>query len=1008
MKRRVFLLFSMMLFFGFGFFSEGRIAYGVDSSNTNNIETNSGYYFIHYSGGEQKIVFKENVTLSLTGWADNSRSSVNGKIEIRTDSLNKTEDITVNVSNELNELAINENDRILFRLAVSESFKVEDVIPLEFNDQITVVEENENGTSIEEVKTIDEIGTVIQKGMTYYSIDESKQKVVISKEEYYSINSVSVSSTSTDIVSPNNVTPSINYATHVQDIGWLPPVSNGEVSGTFGQAKQLESIKISVGNSQDLGVKYSTHVQDIGWLNYVADNEESGTTGKAKQLEAIKIELTGTQAENFDIYYRVHVQDFGWMDWVKNGELAGTTGKAKRLEAIEIKIIENGSKPPTNNVPGEPIIIVPTVSYKSHVQNYGWTEAVSAGELSGTIDQANIEAIQISLENAPYSGGISYKTHVQNIGWLDSVTGGETSGTTGQNKPIEAIQVNLTGELTEHYDIYYRVYARTFGWLSWAKNGESAGTEGLATPLEAFEIVLIEKGGESPGLTDKPFITKPKVVYSTHVDTYGWLDFVANGTTSAAEGNSKRIEAIKINLQDMLYSGDIIYQTHVQNYGWLNNVSNGELSGTVGQGLQMEAINIRLTGEIANYFDVYYRVHAQDFGWLGWAKNGMKAGSEGLSKRLDAIEIVLLAKGQEAPGSTDKSFLTKPTVIYSSHVENYGWMDFVENGSTSGTNGQAKQLEAIKIDLKDSPYIGNIIYTTHVQDYGWLNDVSNGNVSGTTGQGKRLEAIKLNLTGEIANYYDVYYRVHTQDFGWLGWAKNGMKAGSEGLYKRLEAIEIKLVPKGQGESVNENEAFKKPNVTVFLDPGHGGFDPGAVSGGYRESDLNLAVAKKVQSLLINRGYNVIMSRTNDTYVGLYDRPQMANNANADIFVSIHTNSTGADTTSANGIESYYYKYDSANPSKINGAMHNNPDRISKSIALAGIIQENMVAYSGANDRGTLGNSLAVIRESAMPATLLELGFINNASERQKLFRDDYQNQLAKAIADGIDEFFKVY
>ena len=102
----------------------------------------------------------------------------------------------------------------------------------------------------------------------------------------------------------------------------------------------------------------------------------------------------------------------------------------------------------------------------------------------------------------------------------------------------------------------------------------------------------------------------------------------------------------------------------------------------------------------------------------------------------------------------------------------------------SGTQGQAKRLEAIKIDLQNSPYSGDIIYSTHVQDYGWLNNVSNGKVSGTTGEGKRLEAIKIDLTGDIASFYDVYYRVHIEAYGWLGWAKNGMKAGSEGLSKR--------------------------------------------------------------------------------------------------------------------------------------------------------------------------------------------------------------------------------
>jgi N-acetylmuramoyl-L-alanine amidase len=199
----------------------------------------------------------------------------------------------------------------------------------------------------------------------------------------------------------------------------------------------------------------------------------------------------------------------------------------------------------------------------------------------------------------------------------------------------------------------------------------------------------------------------------------------------------------------------------------------------------------------------------------------------------------------------------------------------------------------------------------------------------------------------------------------------------------------------------------KQSYKVFIDPGHGGTDPGAIAGGYRESDLNLAVAKKVQSLLLNRGYTVYMSRTSDTYLGLYDRPQMANDLAADLFISIHTNSTGGATT-VSGIESYYYEYDVNYPSKINSDMHNNPDRIIKSKSLTEIIHKKMVVYTGAGDRGTDGDTFAVIREAAMPATLLEMGFINNSSEREKLVTDYYQNIIAQAIADGIDMYFAIY
>ncbi|MFS0821562.1 N-acetylmuramoyl-L-alanine amidase [Bacillus sp. 1P02SD] len=198
----------------------------------------------------------------------------------------------------------------------------------------------------------------------------------------------------------------------------------------------------------------------------------------------------------------------------------------------------------------------------------------------------------------------------------------------------------------------------------------------------------------------------------------------------------------------------------------------------------------------------------------------------------------------------------------------------------------------------------------------------------------------------------------------------------------------------------------KQSRTVFLDPGHGGYDPGAISANVREAELNLAVAKKVESLLVNRGYNVIMSRTNNTYVGLLDRSIMANSLAPDIFVSIHHNNAGS--TNANGIETYYYEYDSNYPPKINQNLHNNIERIEKSVALSNLIQHYLIGYTGANNRGTDGGAYSVVREAAMPATLLELGFISNTQERQKLTTDNYQNTLAKAIADGIDEYFKIY
>ncbi|MFC4323111.1 S8 family serine peptidase [Litchfieldia salsa] len=292
-------------------------------------------------------------------------------------------------------------------------------------------------------------------------------------------------------------------------------------------------------------------------------------------------------------------------------------------------------------------------------------------------------------------------------------------------------------------------------------------------------------------------VTNPSVSYSTHVQTYGWMDFVLDGKTSGTEGQSKRLEATKIQLKNSPYNGDIVYSTHVQTYGWLSQVANGKISGTVGESKRMEAIKINLTGDMALHYDVYYRVHSESFGWLGWAKNGEPSGTGGLSKRMEAMQVILVKKGEAAPGPTNQAFITKEaSVTYSSHVQNLGWMKTVSNGSTGGTIGKSLRVEALRIALENATYSGGISYTTHVQTYGWLNPVSNGQISGTTGESKRVEAIKINLTGEMANHYDVYYRVHVQDFGWLDWTKNGGSAGTQGLSKRAEAYEIVLVKKG--------------------------------------------------------------------------------------------------------------------------------------------------------------------------------------------------------------------
>lgn len=166
-----------------------------------------------------------------------------------------------------------------------------------------------------------------------------------------------------------------------------------------------------------------------------------------------------------------------------------------------------------------------------------------------------------------------------------------------------------------------------------------------------------------------------------------------------------------------------------------------------------------------------------------------------------------------------------PTVSYIVHSQSYGWMKPVGDGMAAGTTGQSKRLEALAISVNlngakasdGSKLSGGIAYRAHVQSYGWMNWVTSaatgeapvsminrGLYAGTTGQGKRLEAVEIELTGKLAQEYDILYRVHVQGYGWMNWSKNGIIAGTIGQGRRLESIEIKLVKKAENVSAGLN------------------------------------------------------------------------------------------------------------------------------------------------------------------------------------------------------------
>src|SRR5690606_26902274 len=156
----------------------------------------------------------------------------------------------------------------------------------------------------------------------------------------------------------------------------------------------------------------------------------------------------------------------------------------------------------------------------------------------------------------------------------------------------------------------------------------------------------------------------------------------------------------------------------------------------------------------------------------------------------------------------------------------------------------------------------------------------------------------------------------------------------------------------------------------------------------REKDITLDIALRTQRLLKANGFTVIMTRTTDKTIRLAERTKLANNSNANMFVSIHVNAGGG-----TGIETWW---------------QSNAPEAQKSNALAKNIQNELVKETNVRDRGIKDGNLHVNRETNMPSALVEVGFIDNSNDAAKLKQERYRNQIPTGIVNGIKKYFQIF
>ncbi len=200
------------------------------------------------------------------------------------------------------------------------------------------------------------------------------------------------------------------------------------------------------------------------------------------------------------------------------------------------------------------------------------------------------------------------------------------------------------------------------------------------------------------------------------------------------------------------------------------------------------------------------------------------------------------------------------------------------------------------------------------------------------------------------------------------------------LLPQKEQAEIPSIPLGTLE--------KEPgDILIVLDPGHGGEDEGCARDGVEEKEVNLRIALEIQRKLLEKGYQVKLTRNQDMELALEDRAKTANETGADLYISIHQNSS--QEANADGIEVWYSRQNQGEES----------ERLSR------IIQKYAVQNTGAKSRELVENEeLYVIRECTMPSCLIETGFLSNKAECDKLAAAEYQERLGDGIAAGIDAY----
>ncbi|MBQ4529223.1 MAG: InlB B-repeat-containing protein, partial [Lachnospiraceae bacterium] len=426
----------------------------------------------------------------------------------------------------------------------------------------------------------------------------------------------------------------------------------------------LKSFKLNVSNNTCRGgIEYRVY-QNGKWTDWASDGELCGNN--SYDTNYVQIRLTGGLSERYDVCYKTIVYGGTWSGWTANGEKSGASDR--RVEGVKITLIPKDNlmaKLNEDNVSGN-------LDYGTCSETLtGGSGKDSNGEDTSPEYNDNIlkmgatswyalKWFKLGVQNKSVSGSIQYRAY-QNGAWTNWVSDGAVCGDGNNN--IQYVEIKLTGDLAEKYDICYKTVVYGGKWYGWAVNGQTAGDGSSNKCVEGLQVQLLKKGSASSLVEAETEAAVSQLGQYTETLS-GSADKDNNGNkTEGSYENSAftlggtwcyQLNSMKLNVNNKDdVTGSIQYRMY-QNNSWTSWAQDGAKCGN--ENNKTYRLAIRLTDGLAKKYDIYYQTVLYGGFWTDWSKNGEESGLSDSSRHIEGVRIKLVKKGDIVDTNVSRSY----------------------------------------------------------------------------------------------------------------------------------------------------------------------------------------------------------------------------------------------------------------------------------------------------------------------------------------------------------------